>query len=96
MNRDLTKATLALAGWVPIRNRTRGLYSWGISHAEYGTIKEDAWHKEHGPSLAPLAMFPLPEHVHQPEHECAWASIDKLSLERLYQRAIERGWLNGS
>lgn len=90
MSRELMRGTLALAGWVPIRNRTSALTTWGISHTEFGTIKEDAWHKDHGPSLAPLTLFPLPEHIHQPGHECGWAEIDGFVLTRLYNEVIKR------
>ena len=86
--RRLRETLLSLHGWVPVENRTGALRSWGISHTVHGTIKEDAWNRKHGPTTADLKIFPMPEHIHQPEHECRWDALGSLSLKRLYDCAV--------
>jgi hypothetical protein len=75
VDREQQQATLILLGWCAIERHHGALATWGISHNVLGSIHEDAWHKEHGPSLAPLKRTTWVIHRMEPGFERLWAAV---------------------
>lgn len=97
MTREEFEATLVLQGWVGVRIQESALQTWGMSCVGKGSLHEDAWHPEHGPSNAPIRATEYVLHLTALQFgrmwECRLSVIPEYTLKRLAEAAKEKGWL---
>jgi hypothetical protein len=92
------RAHLALNGWVPVQ-WSKPLPYWGMSKSGVGSMNEDAWNKDHGPSVAPLKVATLFVHHEYAGQqgmgvkEIAWNEVPDYSVVRFYTEARGLGWI---
>lgn len=86
------RTTLMLNGWVAV-SWGKPMRYWGMSKRGVGSITENAWDKNHGPTTTPLLVAPWVRHEQEPGSEIPWDQVPAYSIYRFYNEAVRQGWL---